>query len=327
MKITVLGAGSWGTAIALLLAEKNGVTIYTNLTEQADALNNDKENREFLPGVAIPESVRVITDPVKAMDAELVVIAVPSHVARIVLETVAPHAKDGTVFVNVAKGLDEKTQKRISEVMEELLPKTCEIAVLSGPSHAEEVSRQIPTAVVAASKSESTAKKVQDTFMTPTFRVYTSSDLVGVELGGAVKNVIALAAGITDGLGFGDNTKAALMTRGMSEIVRLGMAMGGSAETFSGLTGIGDLIVTCTSMHSRNRRAGILLGEGNSLPDTLKKVHMVVEGVNSAKTVLALAKRFNVEMPITEEINKVLFEGKDARKATIELMTRDKKGE
>lgn len=327
MKITVLGAGSWGTALALLLSKQNEVTIYTNSTEQADTINNDGENKEFLPGVMLPKGMKVITDPQKAVDAELVVIAVPSHVVKIVLEDIAKFAKSGTIFVNVSKGLEESSLRRISEVMEELLPSTCEIAVLSGPSHAEEVSRDIPTAVVAASKNEETAKKVQDIFMQPSFRVYTSTDLVGVELGGAVKNVIALAAGIVDGLGYGDNTKAALMTRGMSEMARLGIKMGGSRDTFAGLAGMGDLIVTCTSMHSRNRRAGILLGKGKSLDETLKEVHMVVEGVYSAKSVYALAQKYGVDMPISEEINKVLFEGKDPNIVISDLMGRDKKGE
>lgn len=327
MKITVAGAGSWGTALALLLGKNHDVTLYSNIQEQAATINREHENKEFLPGIAIPEKTQVITDLAQAADAEMIVFAVPSNVIKNVFENFADHIKQPTICVNVAKGIDSTTLQRISEMMEEILPNICEIAVLSGPSHAEEVARGIPTTVVAASKSEETARKVQDAFMQDTFRVYTSDDLVGVELGGTVKNVIALAAGVCDGLGYGDNTKAALMTRGMAEMAQLGVVMNGKPETFSGLTGMGDLIVTCTSMHSRNRRAGILIGQGKSLAKALDEVHMVVEGVYAARAVAKLADKYNVTMPLTREINSVLFEGKNPRVAVMDLMTRDKKGE
>lgn len=235
----------------------------------------------------------------------------------------APYFKEGQIIVNVAKGIEDGSLKTLAEVIEECAP-MCEVAVLSGPSHAEEVGREIPTAAVIASHDEELAKMIQHEFSNPNFRLYTNTDVIGVEIGAAMKNIIALAAGMSDGLGFGDNTKAALMTRGMAEIKRLGVAMGGQESTFFGLSGIGDLIVTCTSMHSRNRRAGIMLGQGKSLDETLKEVHMVVEGVNTAQAATQLAKKYNVSMPITEAITGVLFEGKDVGKVVYSLMMRDK---
>ena len=229
-------------------------------------------------------------------------------------------------MVNISKGLEHDTLKRLSEVYEEEIPQA-DISVMSGPSHAEEVARALPTTNVVASKDVKTAEYIQDILMGENFRIYTSTDIKGVELGGALKNVIALCAGISDGLGYGDNTKAALMTRGLAEIARLGAAMGANPATFMGLSGVGDLIVTCTSMHSRNRRAGILLGQGKSLEETLKEVHMVVEGVNTARAAYDLSKKYHIEMPIVEEANKILFEGKNAREAVLSLMTREKKGE
>lgn len=234
-----------------------------------------------------------------------------------------PYCVDGQLIVNVAKGIEESTLMTLSEVIEEELP-MADVAVLSGPSHAEEVSRKLPTTCVAAARTRKTAEKLQSLFMSPEFRVYTSPDVLGVELGGSLKNVVALAAGIADGLGYGDNTKAALITRGISEIARLGMCMGGSIETFSGLTGIGDLIVTCASMHSRNRRAGILIGKGYTMEAAMKEVNMVVEGVYSAKAARLLADKYQVSMPIVDQVNQVLFEGKPAKQAVAELMERDR---
>lgn len=328
MKISVIGSGSWGTALAVLL-NSNGheVTIWSFKEEEIEAIQRDGENKEFLPGVAIDKNIKLTVDEKTAVEgAEILVFATPSKFVRSISERFAPFVQDGQIIVNVAKGLEEETLYLLSEVIEEVIPQA-KVCVLSGPSHAEEVGRKLPTICVVASKDEKIARKIQDVFMNPVFRVYTNTDIVGVELGGALKNVIALSAGVVDGLGLGDNTKAALMTRGMEEISRLGMAMGANKETFLGLTGMGDLIVTCTSMHSRNRRAGILIGEGKTLTETLEEVHQVVEGVNTAKAAYLLAQKYNVSMPITEEVNRVLFEGKSAKQALMELMTRDKKVE
>ncbi len=328
MKIAVIGSGSWGTAVAVLLANKGyDVWLWSWIQEETDRLNQDRENREFLPGIKFPQNITCSHDAGACTEnAELVVTAAPSPATRTTARTLAPHIKDGQRMINISKGLEESTLKTLSEVYKEEIPQA-EISVMSGPSHAEEVSRSLPTTNVVASDTDETAKFIQDVFMNDNFRVYTSTDTLGVELGGALKNVIALCAGISDGLGYGDNTKAALMTRGMAEIVRLGTAMGAKAETFYGLSGMGDLIVTCTSMHSRNRRAGIMLGEGKSLSRTLEDVHMVVEGVNTAKAAYALAKKYNVSMPIVVEANEILFNGKNAKEAVISLMNRDKKAE
>lgn len=328
MKIAVIGSGSWGTAVAQLLAGKgNDVFLWSWQQEETDRLNRDRENCEFLPGIKFSENIVCTHDISKCTDvAELIVTAAPSPATRTTAKQLAPFVSNGQKIVNISKGLEESTLLRLSEVYISEIPQA-EIAVLSGPSHAEEVSKGLPTTNVAAAENIKTAEFVQDVFMSDKFRVYTSTDTAGVELGGALKNVIALCAGISDGLGYGDNTKAALMTRGLAEIARLGTAMGACEETFMGLSGIGDLIVTCTSMHSRNRRAGILLGQGKSLDETLKSVHMVVEGVNTAKAAYKLGKKYGVEMPITEEANAILFEGKDARKAVNSLMTREKRGE
>lgn len=327
-KIAVIGSGSWGTALAVMLNQYgHAVTIWSWKQEEAERIRSEGENKEFLPGVLVSKEIQIETEPEKAVaDAEIVIAAVPSKFVRVNMEKFSPFLKKEQIIVNVAKGLEDGTLFRLSEVIREVVPQ-CETAVLSGPSHAEEVGRGIPTACVIACEKEAVSKMIQAEFMNPTFRLYTNTDVTGVELGAALKNVIALAAGMSDGLQFGDNTKAALMTRGMSEIKRLGMALGGRAETFAGLSGIGDLIVTCTSMHSRNRRAGILLGQGESLENTLKKVHMVVEGVNTAKAAFALSQKFHVDMPITQEINAVLFAGKNARQAVLDLMLRDKKDE
>ncbi len=327
-KISVIGSGSWGTALAVML-DKYGhdVTIWSWKEEEARRIREDHEHREFLPGVRINESVKIETSPEKSIEgADIIIAAIPSKFVRLNMEKFAPYFKKEQIIVNVAKGLEDGSLLTLAEVIKDCVPQ-CEVCVLSGPSHAEEVGRDIPTACVVASHDEATAKMIQEEFMNPNFRLYTNTDVLGVELGGALKNIIALAAGMSDGLSYGDNTKAALMTRGIAEISRLGIAMGAKADTFGGLSGIGDLIVTCTSMHSRNRRAGILLGQGKTLDETLQEVHMVVEGVNTAQAAYHLSQKYNVNMPITSEINKVLFEGKDARKAVLDLMMRDKTSE
>ncbi len=327
-KVTVIGSGSWGTALAVMLAEHgHEVTIWSRRQEAVDELVERRTNEKYLPGVTIPAEIGATTDRAEAVAAaEIVILAVPSRAVRQTAKDFAPYFKKEQILVNVAKGLEEGSLLRLSEVIRECVPE-CEVCVLSGPSHAEEVARNLPSACLIAAEKEETAKLVQREFMNPRFRLYTNTDMIGVEMGAALKNIMALAAGMSDGLGFGDNTKAALMTRGMAEMQRLGMAMGGKAETFSGLSGIGDLIVTCTSMHSRNRRAGILLGQGKSLAETLDTVQMVVEGVNTVQAACRMAEKYGVSMPITEAINAVLFHGKNVEDAVLELMTRDGKAE
>ncbi|MDO4618133.1 MAG: NAD(P)H-dependent glycerol-3-phosphate dehydrogenase [Clostridia bacterium] len=328
MNISVIGSGSWGTAIAVLLANNgHSVLLWSWKKDESERLKADRENKEFLPGIKLSDSISCTSEISECTDnKDLIVLASPSVATRNVAKSLAPFVKEGQLMVNISKGLEDDTLLRLSEVYKEEIPQA-KIAVMSGPSHAEEVSRGLPTTNVVAADNMEDAKRVQDIFMNEVFRVYTSDDIKGVELGGALKNVIALCAGISDGLGFGDNTKAALMTRGLAEITRLGIAMGAKRETFSGLSGVGDLIVTCTSMHSRNRRAGILLGKGKSLAETLSEVHMVVEGVNTAKAAYALSKKYGVSMPITESANNILYGGKSPREATYELMNRDKKTE
>ena len=328
MKIAVIGSGSWGTAVATMLASRgHNVYLWSWIQEETDRLVRDRENKEFLPGIPFPETIVCTHDIALCTDgADLIITAAPSPATRTTAKNLSPHVKDGQKIINISKGLEEGSLLRLSEVYKEEIPQA-DISVMSGPSHAEEVSRALPTTNVVASPDSETAKSIQDIMMGDMFRVYTSTDVVGVELGGALKNVVALCAGISDGLGYGDNTKAALMTRGLAEIARLGIAMGAKQETFMGLSGLGDLIVTCTSMHSRNRRAGILLGKGKSLDETLKEVHMVVEGVNTAKAAYALSKKYNVEMPIVEEAYNVLFEGANAREGVLKLMTREKRNE
>ena len=328
MKISIIGSGGWGTAVALLLAGKGyDVFLWSWIQEETDRLNLDRENKEFLPGVKFPDNITCTHDMAECVyNADLIITAAPSPATRTTAKQLAPFVQEGQVLVNISKGLEESTLSRLSEVYASEIPQA-KIAVMSGPSHAEEVSRKLPTTNVAACGDLHTAKFVQDIFMDQNFRVYTSTDVMGVELGGSLKNVIALCAGISDGLGYGDNTKAALITRGLAEISRLGIAMGADARTFMGLSGVGDLIVTCTSMHSRNRRAGILLGQGKTLKEALDEVHMVVEGVNTASAAYQLSKKYNVEMPIVEEANNILYHGKNAREAVISLMTRDKKEE
>lgn len=324
-KICILGAGSWGSALGILLAKKGyEVQMWTNEESQCEDVNKTRENIDFLPGVIIPQNMNLsidLQDSIKGATA--IVMAVPSQAVREVIRLAKPYISKDQIIVNVAKGLERKTNLRISQVVEEELEGNS-FAVLSGPSHAEEVAKDVPTTVVVASNEMDVAEVVQDIFISPKFRVYTNADLVGVELGGSLKNIIAFAAGVSDGLGYGDNTKAALMTRGLTEIVRLGVAMGAKAETFSGLSGIGDLIVTCTSMHSRNRRAGMLIGQGKSLEEALAEVKMVVEGVEAAKVAYGLSVKYDVEMPITSELHGVLFGGKDVKKSVIDLMMRSK---
>lgn len=323
-KITVIGSGSWGTALAVLLYNNgHNVNMWTSRKEKAEAINLAGENKEFLPQIAIPQQINVTSEESVVENSDIIVFAKSSKFIRVTAEKFAPYLNKNQIIVNVAKGLEDDTLYTMSEIIQTVIPQ-CKVCVLSGPSHAEEVAREIPTTCVVASKDKQVYEHIQDIFMNSIFRVYTNSDIIGVEIGGSLKNVIALAAGISDGLGFGDNTKAALMTRGIVEIARLGVAMGAEAMTFAGLSGIGDLIVTCTSMHSRNRRAGILLGQGKSLNETLEEIHQVVEGVNTAKAAYNLAKKYNIDMPITEEINRVLFENKSAKQVVIDLMTRDK---
>ena len=326
--VAVIGSGSWGTALAIILTKyDHQVKIWARSQAAVDEINSKHTNEKYLPGVTLPETLTATTDREAALEgAEIVISAVPSRAVRQTMTDFAPYFKPGTVIVNVAKGLEDGSLLRLSQVIQECVPR-CQVCVLSGPSHAEEVAREIPTTCLIASENEEVAKMVQKEFMNPKFRIYTSTDVIGVEMGAALKNVMALAAGMNDGLGFGDNSKAALMTRGIAEMKRLGIAMGGKAETFAGLSGIGDLIVTCTSMHSRNRRAGILLGQGKSLEETLAEVKMVVEGVNTVQAACHLAEKYHVDLPITQAINDVLFHGKDTQTAVLELMTREGKSE
>lgn len=328
MKIAVIGSGSWGTAMAVHLAKKDyDVYLWSWQQEETDRLNLHRENREFLPGVAFSDNIICSHDmQLCVQDADLIITAVPSIATRTTAHQLGKVVSAGQKLLNISKGLEDKSLMRLSEVYMQEVPQAS-VSVMSGPSHAEEVSRGLPTTNVVASADDKTSKQIQEIVMSEVFRIYTSDDITGVELGGALKNVIALCAGISDGLGYGDNTKAALMTRGLAEIKRLGVALGAKRETFAGLSGVGDLIVTCTSMHSRNRRAGILIGKGNSLEETLKEVHMVVEGVNTAAAALELANKMNVIMPITEEACNILFNGKSPQEAVYTLMTRDKKAE
>lgn len=327
-KVNVLGAGSWGTALSLLL-HKNGhqVKLWSALEAEVKMLNEKREHTSKLPGVRIPEEVEITTDLKSCLDdVDVAVLAVPSPFTRSTAKQMAPFVKEGQIIVNVAKGVEEHTLMTLSEIIsEEIL--AANVCVLSGPSHAEEVGKEIPTTCVVSAEKRETAEYLQGIFMSPVFRVYTTPDILGVELGGALKNVIALAAGTADGLGYGDNTKAALITRGIAEIARLGTKMGAHIETFYGLSGIGDLIVTCASVHSRNRKAGYLMGKGYTMQQAMDEVKMVVEGVYSAKAAKSLAEKYDVEMPIIMEVNKVLFEDKSAADAVRDLMIRDKKVE
>ena len=326
VRVGVIGAGSWGIALAKLL-DGNGhqVTVWSIIKEEIEMLKKEHEHKDKLPGVKLSENMVFTNDLEEAMkDKDILVLAVPSPFTRSTAHSMAPYLKDGQIIVNVAKGIEEHTMLTLSQIIEEELP-AAQVAVLSGPSHAEEVGRGIPTTIVVGAKKKETAEYLQNIFMNNVFRVYISPDVLGIELGAALKNVVALSAGIADGLGYGDNTKAALITRGITEIARLGTAMGGRFETFCGLTGIGDLIVTCASMHSRNRRAGILIGQGKTMQEAMDEVKMVVEGVYSAKAAMELSKKYGVDVPIIEQVNLVLFEGKSAAEAVKDLMLRDKK--
>ena len=325
--ITVLGGGTWGIALAVLLSN-NGhqITVWSALDSEIEMLSRTHEHK-MLPGVKLPVEMRFTRDEKDAIQGkDLIIMAVASSFTRRTARLIAPYVSEGQKIVNVAKGIEEETMMTLSQIIEQEIPQA-DVAVLSGPSHAEEVGRGLPTTVVVGAKTCQTAEYIQNLFMNSVFRVYTSPDILGIELGGALKNVVALAAGIADGLGYGDNAKAALITRGITEISRLGTTMGGRAETFSGLTGIGDLIVTCASMHSRNRRAGILIGQGKSYQEAMNEVQQVVEGVYSAKAAMKLAEKYQVQLPIIEQVNKVLFEGKSASEGVKELMLRDRKSE
>ncbi|TGE37699.1 NAD(P)H-dependent glycerol-3-phosphate dehydrogenase [Desulfosporosinus fructosivorans] len=323
--VAVYGAGSWGSALSVVLANAgHQVALIGRHSDEMELIRKQRENARYLPGVVLPPGIQPTTD-LTLLNAELVVFSVPSHSVRQAARLVKDYLKPGCIVVNTAKGMEEGSHLRLSEVLAEELPQN-RIAVLSGPSHAEEVGRNMPTTVVVASDVE-TAKAVQDLMMTPEFRIYTNPDVIGVELGGALKNVIALCTGIAEGLGFGDNTKAALMTRGLAEIARLGVAQGGHPLTFAGLSGVGDLIVTCTSPHSRNRRAGVALGQGIPLDTVLKDVGMVVEGVKAARIAYQLSIEKDISMPITEQAYRVLFEGADPRIAVTDLMMRGKRHE
>lgn len=327
-KISFVGGGSFGTALAVLLSKKGSeCSVWCHSESTIDDINIRRENTKYLKGITIPEKVTAYSDIEKTIkNSQIVVLAVPSKAIREIARKVAPFLGGDEIIVTVAKGIEKYTLKRMSQIIEDEI-KDHPIVVLSGPSHAEEVARDIPTTVTAASKDMEAARKIQNIFSNNTFRVYTNDDLIGVEIGGAFKNIIALAAGISDGIGYGDNTKAALMTRGMSEIIRVGTKLSGKVETFYGLTGMGDLIVTCTSMHSRNRRAGILIGSGKTVEEATAEVGMVVEGIEAVKAFYELKSKINVDMPITTALYEVLFEGKNPKESVIELMGRKYKEE
>ncbi len=326
--VSFLGGGSFGTALSIILSKKGiKVNIWDRNKNIVEDINEKRENIRYLHGVVIPQNVDASNDAKSVIKkGEVLVLSVPSQAVREVLRNFKNFIREDQIIVNIAKGIEEKSGKRLSKVIQEELPLN-KVVVLSGPSHAEEVARDIPTTVAVSSENMEYAKKIQDLFMTNKFRVYTNEDIIGVEIGGAVKNVIALACGISDGIGYGDNSKAALMTRGIAEIVRIGEKLGGKRETFSGLTGIGDLIVTCTSVHSRNRRAGILIGQGLPVNKAVEEVGMVVEGIKSCRAFYELKEKLNVQMPITEALYNILFQGKEPKDTVYELMTRAKKDE
>ena len=328
MQIGIVGGGGWGTALAAVVAQKaSDVLMWIREDSVREEIRLSRTNASFLPSVTLPPNIVPVADFSRFAECSLVIMAVPSAFVRTTAEQLRGHLRPFTPIVNAAKGLELGTNKRLSVVLGEALGATHPIAVLSGPNHAEEIGRGLPSATVVASTEHAVAVAVQGALMTNLFRVYTNHDLVGVELGGALKNVIALAAGVTDGLGYGDNTKAALMTRGMTEIVRLGTALGAEPATFAGLSGMGDLIVTCTSMHSRNRRAGLAIGQGLSLAEVQASTKMVIEGVNTTQAAYQLAQTKQVEMPITEALYEVLFKAREPREAVMGLMSRDRKTE
>lgn len=327
MKVAVIGDGGWGTALAMVL-NRNGhdTTVWGPFPDYLDQIKSTGENSTYLPGVEMPTSLKWTADHAEAVqDAGLIVLVVPSRFYKPVVEAFKPFIPADALIVSATKGLDEKTHERMSETAEEILER--EVAVLSGPSHAEEVARGVPCAVAIAARDHDMAEKIQHLFLNDSFRVYTLEDVVGVELGGALKNVVAVAAGISDGLGFGDNTKAALMTRGIAEITRLGAALGAQPETFMGLSGIGDLMVTCMSKHSRNRGVGERLGKGETLSDIMDSMKMVAEGVWNCQAAKELAGELGVSVPITEQVDAVVHGGKDPRQAMMDLMARAPKPE
>lgn len=327
MKAVVLGSGGWGTALSQVLCDNgHSVTLWSHNAEKAEEMRRTREN-PLLQGVILPPQLQISGDIGCVDGAELVVCASPSYAVRATAAKAAPHLQPSAVLVSVSKGVERDTNLRMSQLVEEETHGICKVSALSGPSHAEEVGIRMPTGCVAASTDAAAARFVQDAFMNRYFRVYTSADVVGVELAGALKNVVALSCGISDGLGFQDNTKALLMTRAMAEIARLGEKLGGRRETFGGLAGMGDLIVTCTSMHSRNRRAGILIGQGKSPQEAMDEIGAVVEGYYAAASVFQLAERERVEMPVCRCAYEVLYHGKQVRDVVMELMTRAKKGE
>ena len=327
MKITVLGTGGWGTALSQVLCD-NGhtVTLWSHNPEKAEQLTWTREN-PLLPGVKLPEALTFTGSMDQLGQQDLVVFATPSYAVRTTAAKAAPFLRPGTPLVSVSKGVERDTHDLMSQIIEEEVQKSCRVIALSGPSHAEEVGRRIPTGVVAAHPDEAAARLVQDAFMNEYFRVYTSHDIIGVELAAALKNVVALSCGVIDGMGYGDNTKALLMTRAMAEMGRLGEKLGGRRETFAGLAGMGDLIVTCTSMHSRNRRCGILIGQGKSAQEAMEEIGAVVEGYYAADSVRQLAEQTGVEMPICRCAYEVLYENKSTQSVVRELMTRARKQE
>lgn len=326
LKVAIIGAGSWGTALAHVAAENNNSTyLWVRRRELAEEMIKTRENRPYLPGVKISPKINISTDLEEVVsEADIIIVAVPSQAVRTMARKISNFIKDDVIVTSASKGIELNSLKRMSEVLAEELEnvKTQNIVALSGPSHAEEVIKNLPTAIVAASSGEQAAEKVQDVLINCNFRVYTNSDVIGVELGGALKNIIAICSGISDGLGLGDNTKAALMTRGIVEITRLGVKLGASPATFSGLSGIGDLIVTCSSDFSRNRRAGIQIGQGKTVEEVIQSTNMVIEGINTTKATFLLAQKHKIEMPITEQAYLVLFEGKDPEVAVKSLMSR-----
>lgn len=327
-KVAMIGAGSWGTALALVLADNgHDVVLWSYEAEHVALMQTERENKPFLPGVALPDSFSFTADIKQAVSGcDFVIFAVPSHAMQSVANSLQGVIPEDVVLVSVAKGFALDSHQRMSEVLQQAFPQN-QVVVFSGPSHAEEVSRRIPTAIVAASKSESAMLAVQELFSNDYVRVYTNSDMIGVELGGSLKNIIALACGINYGLGGGDNTEAAILTRGLKEIVRLGVAMGAQEQTFYGLSGMGDLVVTCGSMHSRNRRAGMMLGAGKKLDEVLASMGMVVEGVNAAGIAHSLAQQYGVDMPIVDTVYDVLYADLPVGDVAAMLMRRDKKQE
>lgn len=327
MKTTVLGSGSWGSALAIMLANTgHQVSLWSAFSDEAERLRTSR-NCPALKDVKYPNTIEITDDISCCRDAEAIILAPPSFAMRETAKKLSAVLRPGPVIVSASKGIEEQSSMRMSQIIAEETGRVCPVVALSGPSHAEEVAQGAPTGCVSACEDREAAEMVQSLLMNPALRVYASDDIIGVELGGTLKNVIALCCGICDGMGFGDNTKAMLMTRGLTEIARLGVEMGGRKETFAGLTGVGDLIVTCTSMHSRNRRAGILIGQGRSPRQAMDEVGAVVEGYYAAASAKTLAERMGVEMPISLECYRVLYEGKDAKTVVTELMTRSKKHE